>query len=253
MTINKAHIRIIPLWCMVSSQILMTGCNSTIQTEGIFNDTLSNILASIICALAVTFGGYILKNAFYVDMKIRPWKFYRKLPWRRAFQSARDTANELEVYNPTIIIGIGRGGAIYSSILSYYRKEAAFLALDRDYFYDEHGNRQEDWLYPITLPEELLERVLLVAGEYHSGKTMEKFKARIFEIGAKEIKTCVLYYQRGLKNQVNTPDYYGITKTADYLMPWQASSFLRTWKDGGDAKRREFLLRGAGLKMPNHQ
>lgn len=131
MTINKVHNRIIPLWCMVSSLILMTGCHSTIQTDGLL---------------------------------------------------------------------------------------------------------QEDWLYPITLPEELLERVLLVAGEYHSGKTMEKFKTRIFEIGAKEIKTCVLYYQKGIKNQVNAPDYYGITKTADYLMPWQASSFLRTWKDGGDAK-----------------
>lgn len=184
-------------------------------------------------------------------------KLYRRFPWRHAYKHAQETAKKMntntiddatkqyakELYKPSIIIGIGRGGAIYGSIFSYYMKETPMLAIDRKYLYNDAGNRiGEDWYYPFDIPKELLDKVLLVAGEYHSGKTMQKFYDRLKEIGANEIRTCVLYYQMGLSDQVGPPDYYGISGKMDCLMPWQRKSFLRTWKESDDAKVRDYSL-----------
>lgn len=228
----------------------------------IIEGIIENLAASAIGAIFLYIASKLLNDWFYIGFRIPQKtkkgdrekksviKLYRRFPWRHAYKYAKNTAEILkngtaeELYEPTIIVGIGRGGAIYGSIFSYYMKEIPLLALDRKYLYDEQGKRTgEDWYYPINIPKELLQKVLLVAGEYHSGKTMQQFKQRMISIGAKEIRTCVLYYQTGLSNQTGVPDYYGITSKYDYLMPWQEKQFLRTWKESNDAKVREFTLK----------
>lgn len=228
----------------------------------IIEGIIENLAASAIGALFLYVSSKLLHDWFYIGFRIpekggkedkkkkKVLKLYRRFPWRHAYKYAKKTAETLkngtaeELYDPTIIVGIGRGGAIYGSIFSYYMKETPLIALDRKYLYNEQGDRiGEDWYYPINIPKELLEKVLLVAGEYHSGKTMQLFKQRLIGIGAEEIRTCVLYYQSGLSNQTGVPNYYGITSKYDYLMPWQEKQFLRTWKDSKDAKVREFTLK----------
>ena len=233
----------------------------------IIEGIIENLAASAIGAIFIYIASKILNDWFYIGFRIPQKtkkgekekksviKLYRRFPWRHAYKYAKNTAETMkngtaeELYEPTIIVGIGRGGAIYGSIFSYFMKEAPLLALDRKYLYDEQGKRiGEDWYYPINIPKELLQKVLLVAGEYHSGKTMQQFKQRLIGIGAKEIRTCVLYYQTGLSNQTEVPDYYGITSKYDYLMPWQEKQFLRTWKDSNDAKVREYTLKSLEME-----
>jgi probable phosphoglycerate mutase len=233
----------------------------------IIEGIIENLAASAIGAFFLYGASKLLHDWFYIGFRIpekteegekekkRVIKLYRRFPWRHAYKYAKNTAETMkngtaeELYDPTIIVGIGRGGAIYGSIFSYYMKETPLLALDRRYLFDEQGKRiGEDWYHPIDIPKELLQKVLLVAGEYHSGKTMQQFKQRLIGIGAKEIRTCVLYYQTGLPNQVGIPDYYGITSKYDYLMPWQEKQFLRTWKESNDAKVREFTLKSVEME-----
>lgn len=250
------------------------------------HEILTNLIASTIFAIFIFVVGKLVNDWFYLEIRLpkkkekkeeqkgrkedikeekkegkkkdnnRFIKIYRKFPWKHAYMYAEKTAKRLrgesaekkaeELYAPTIIIGIGRGGAIYGSIFSYYMKETPMLAIDRKYLYNDAGERiGEDWYYPFDIPKELISKVLLVAGEYHSGKTMQKFYERLKAIGADEIRSCVLYYQIGLPDQVGEPDYYGIHGKRDCLMPWQQKQFLRTWKDGNDAKVRNYSLGGS--------
>ena len=228
-------------------------------------EVFANLIASATGALMLFLAGKMFNNWFYVGFlvpekeKRRFIKLFRRFPWRHAYKYAEATAEVLrgegktkkaeELYEPTIIIGIGRGGAIYGSIFSYYMKETPLLALDRKYLFDNNGERiGEDWYYPIDIPKELLSKVLLIAGEYHSGKTMQIFKDRLTEIGAAEIRTCVLYYQTGLPKQIGLPDYYGISGKRDCLMPWQEKQFLRTWKESNDAKVRDYSLKNIQME-----
>ena len=161
----------------------------------IIEGIIENLAASAIGAIFLYIASKLLNDWFYIGFRIPQKtkkgdrekksviKLYRRFPWRHAYKYAKNTAEILkngtaeELYEPTIIVGIGRGGAIYGSIFSYYMKEIPLLALDRKYLYDEQGKRTgEDWYYPINIPKELLQKVLLVAGEYHSGKTMQQFK-----------------------------------------------------------------------------
>ena len=248
-------------------------------------EVIANLIASIIGAIAIYIIGKLIHDWYYVEIRLPEKKngneskkendggkkntdqkrqkhnfikVLRRFPWRHAYKYAKETANRLKgedmekiadnLYEPSIIIGIGRGGAIYGSIFSYYMKETPMLAIDRKYIYDDNGERiGEDLYYPFDIPKELLSKVLLIAGEYHSGKTMQKFKERLIEIGATEIRTCVLYYQTGLPKQIGIPDYYGISGKRDCLMPWQEKQFLRTWKESNDAKVRDYSLKGIQL------
>ena len=237
---------------------------------------LASLIASAIGAVIIYLVGKLLHDWYYVDICLPNKKgkkgnevktntedindgddkkkergiikIFRKFPWRHAYRYAKKAVDTMrdgqaeELYKPTIIVCIGRGGAIYGSIISYFMGETPMLGLDRRYYYDEQNNRVEDWCHPIEIPKELLRRVLLVAGEYHSGKTMSRFKQRLTEIGAEEIRSCVFYYQTDLAEQIGTPDYFGISGKRDCIMPWQEKNYLRTWKSPDDAKKREYKL-----------
>lgn len=238
----------------------------------IIEGILENLIASAIGATALFVIGKLFHDWFFVEICLpgkkdgetdgkkeenkqerKLVKIYRRYPLRHAYKHAKMTVENMrngeadEIYDPTIIVGIGRGGAIYGSILSYVMDEKTFIALDRFYSH-ESENRVVKWSYTVNIPPELLSKVLLVAGEFHSGGTMSLFKERLIEIGAKEIRTCVFYYQTGLPNQKGKPDYHGISGKRDCLMPWQEKQFLRTWKDQDDAKKRENKLKGLGME-----
>ena len=107
------------------------------------------------------------------------FSIYKRSSFEEVKAIAELIANEIEKnkYYPTIIIGIGRGGAIFSSLLSYYLHYSHIFCIDRDYDWDEKDirKRKVNAFFDFVIPEEYLKRVLLVAGETHSGNTMEYF------------------------------------------------------------------------------
>lgn len=232
---------------------------------------LLGVFTSLIASVIFSLFGRLNNNWFYLNISINKpkdkektknqpkdeenkkkrieVKLLRKFPWGLAYKKAKEAVKSMtsgdakKLYDPTVIVGIGRGGAIYGGLLSYLLNERPILALERNYPYNEQNIRiGEDWYYPIEVPKELLQRVLLVAGEYHSGRTMSKFKERMYELGAQEVKTCVLYYQTNYSGGPEAPDYIGVSGKHDCLMPWQKGQFLRTWKSAQDAKKRKIKI-----------
>ena len=116
----------------------------------IIEGVVENLISSAIGAIILFIGGKLLNDYYYIGFNFsnkkdkgkgrqRKIEVYRKLPWRHAYKYAQVTAEKMrdgkakDLYKPTLIVGIGRGGAIYGSIFSYYMKEAPLLALDRRY------------------------------------------------------------------------------------------------------------------------
>lgn len=164
---------------------------------------------------------------------------YSKLSWNDAIKSAKEIAKKIKEdnYKPSVVIGIGRGGAIYGSLVSYNLYQVPIIAIDRKYNWDD-DSRKEDILFPIEIPEHLLNRVLLVAGESHTGKTMEVFVKFLKERGASKIKTCVFYKQIGCTQKI---DYSGKVGHKFMLMAWQGKNFMRDSrsKEEGDNLNRQ--------------
>ena len=145
----------------------------------------------LICAiltLSISFKGKITivsnntaKNAKMLKKKksilnLHYFSVYKRSSMEEVKEKAELIANELEKtkYYPTIIIGIGRGGAIFSSLLSYYIHYAPIFCIDRTYDW-ETGKRDVKAFFNFKIPSEHLKRVLIVAGETHSGDTMDHF------------------------------------------------------------------------------
>lgn len=156
---------------------------------------VENMLASAIGAILLFLCGKIFTDIFFIgffiperkgkgeEEKVKFVRIYHKFPWRNAYKYAHKTADSLkngdaeDLYEPTIIIGIGRGGAIYGSIFSYYMKETPMIpkegfnqyVIDPFYqipgsgsTYNDYKKRADDFL--INLSSQLINgiRVLVI-------------------------------------------------------------------------------------------
>lgn len=205
------------------------------HTEGFL--TLFGIIGTLTGAIAwlisyvrkrteILKNGTVKKNP--IASLIGGYSLFNQLNWDEAVKSAEDIAQKLlrgkDSYDPTIIVCIGRGGAIYGSLLSYSLSELPILALDRLYTFDDQNNRTQQPMYPFRIPKAFLKRVLLVAGESHTRKTLLIFNEKLKAMGAGEIRNCVFYNQI-MPATVDCADieirYSGVTGSKDYLMPWQ--------------------------------
>lgn len=150
--------------------------------------------------------------------------FYRRLTMKKAMGTAKNVARNIEVseFEPTIIIGIGRGGSIFGSLISYNLYHTPIFSVDREYEWLE--KRHDKMLFPFDIPIHLTRRVLLVAGEAHTGGTMEAFTKYLRSIGAGEIKTCVFYKQSICTQHI---DFCGMEGENTILMPWQNAQSIR--------------------------
>ena len=174
------------------------------------------IMHGVIKARAKSFGRYSLVEKYSYD---------------EASKAAKDIVRQIrkDRLNPSIIVGIGRGGAIFGSLISYNLGNSPILMLDRKYSWGEDDNRQDDFYFDFSIPDEYLEQVLIVAGEIHSGKTMRMFYDHLKAKGAEVVKCCAFYrqiYPAGKKVAI-AADYYGVSGDAQPLMPWQDADFIR--------------------------
>lgn len=143
----------------------------------------------------------------------------RRLSWRFAERSAKRIAEELTAdnFSPTLIIGIGRGGAIVGALISGCLGHRPLVVIDRKYTWRE-GDRFDDMIFPVDIPQNFLERVLIVSGEVHSGNTMKLYYEHFKKLGARSIQRATLYYEKGATVKV---EYKGLELSKkNILMPW---------------------------------
>lgn len=163
------------------------------------------------------------------------FSIYKRSSLKDVKKNAKFIADKLEQeFYPSIIIGIGRGGAFFGSLISYYLGNAPFLFVDRLYNWD-NNERDVNVLYDFTIPEKYLDRVLIVAGETHSGDTMIFFRKYLKDkLKVKDIRTCS-FYKQGACNC--TIDYVCVEGDGTSLMPWQDSNFIRDSLNSEEGKR----------------
>ena len=177
-----------------------------------------------------------------VAKKHRPWlsllnlNIFRRSSMDKVFREAKRLANKMkqDKFTPTLIIFIGRGGAIFGSLISYNLKNAPIFCVDRKY---EWGmtKRKVEAVFNIEIPTSFLSKVLLVAGEAHSGETMDYYYARVKEMNPEaEIKTCVFYMEDVCQMTI---DYVGLRSRDHMLLPWQDASFIRDSLTREDANK----------------
>ena len=185
---------------------------------------------------------------------------FRQLTWNKAQKTAVSIAKKLldvnskEFYDPTLIVGIGRGGAVYGSLISYQLGELPILALDRTYKHLDDG-RETKAMYPFRIPKAYLKRVLLVAGESHTKKTLKIFTDKLIELGAGEIRNCVFYKQILSDDQMASEveiHYFGVSGEKDYLMPWQTEQSLHPSENKEDAEAQNSKIGRYVTEAENH-
>lgn len=126
-------------------------------------------------------------------------------------------------FSPTLIVGIGRGGSIMGAMISGALGHRPLIVVDRKYEWKE-GRRIDDMVQRLPINYGL-ERVLLVAGEVHTGNTMRLYYDYFKGLGAKEIRRATLYYEKGSTEPV---EYKSLVSTHTMLrMPWMFTKRYR--------------------------
>ena len=181
-------------------------------------------------------------KALHNEPKLSFWggAFFSRYHFSTAQKAAEEIAKKIEDSDdgrPNLIIGIGRGGAIFGAMLSYRLENTTLQYAERTYSWEPITNdRKEGFIVPSMFPEYFKGNVLVVAGEYHTGKTMEHYCNYLRSHNIDKIRTCAFYVEKGASSK--RPDYYGKERKGCPLMPWQDADTIR---DSISAKDAELL------------
>jgi len=141
--------------------------------------TFFEILMYIFSAL----GGVVSLWTIYAWLKP-----LQRISWKKVEKGIKQLKEDLikNNYYPTLIVGIGRGGSIIGALLSGTLGNVPIIVIDR--VYDWTNKERKDGFCEEIKISKNIEKVLLVAGELHSGNTAKKYTEYFQEMGAKEIK-----------------------------------------------------------------
>lgn len=157
---------------------------------------------------------------------IHRWLFpFKKIRWKTVEKGVLKLKNKLirENFVPSLIVGIGRGGSVIGALLSGSLGNVPILVIDR--VYNWKGNIREDGVFDAITVHSNLEKVLLVAGELHTGGTAKKYIDHFSAIGAKEIRFMTFVKDPFPAMQ---PDFYYLEiNKPDIKLPWMLEDEYR--------------------------
>jgi probable phosphoglycerate mutase len=179
-----------------------------------------NTALNIIMYVLAIVGGIV--SVWQICLWLKP---YKKVSWRQVAKGILKLRDDLinTNYFPTLIIGIGRGGSVTGALLSGSFGNIPIIVIDRVYEWKDQ-QRNESFLEDIRITKNL-ERVLIVAGELHSGNTMKKYIAYFNSLNAGQIKTLAF-----LKEPFPTfnPDfYYRVSSNGHIRLPWMLTEHYK--------------------------
>lgn len=150
---------------------------------------------------------------------------FKRIKWSTVEKGVKKLKEDLihDNYMPSLIVGVGRGGSIIGALLSGCLGHVPILVIDRVYEWEDNL-RKDDIREKIRLSRNL-DKVLLVAGELHTGGTARTYIEYLQSIGAKEIR-----YLTFAKDPYPafSPDYYFVeSKKPDVRLPWMLTKEYR--------------------------
>ena len=109
------------------------------------------------------------------------------------------------------IVGIGRGGAIFASLMSYQLDAIPLFAFDRKYLINNSNKTVVSVVDDIVLHERfkylLNKPILLVSQRADPGITIKEYKQRLQKIGFKKVIVCAILVSEN-NSFVDIPYYY---------------------------------------------
>jgi hypoxanthine phosphoribosyltransferase len=138
------------------------------------------------------------------------------ISWQDFHGICKGLALAVAKYDPEAILGVARGGLYPATLLSHLlQKELYPIRLTRR-VNDMPVRDHPIW---ITKPPSAIEglRVLVVDEISGAGETLSIVKAEALRLGAKEVRSAVMYAHEAGKD---VPDYIGLITDALLLNPW---------------------------------
>jgi hypoxanthine phosphoribosyltransferase len=144
------------------------------------------------------------------------------ISWERFEELVRILAEQVENFEPQIILGIARGGLFPATTLSFMlRREFYPIRLTRR-FDDAVVRDKPTWL--VRPPDKVRGRRILVVDEIvDSGHTIALAAAEARTLGASAVRTAALYAHTWADPR---PDYVALTSDALILNPWDREVLL---------------------------
>jgi hypoxanthine phosphoribosyltransferase len=167
-----------------------------------------------------------------VYKSIQVWANLNVLSWTDVDKLSKRVIKKIAAsgFCPEVIVTIGRGGAVFGSILSGNlpgngcrprESNVPILGVDRMYTWED-GQRIEVPNNLIDLGPLAAKRVLLVAGDVLSGGTMKFHLDELKRVGVAEVRTACLVKGTAATLQ---PDFFGKEIPADFRMPWMYKGY----------------------------
>lgn len=149
-----------------------------------------------------------------------------RLSWRVVERSITQVINEMRRnhYEPDVIVGVGRGGAIVAGMLAGNLGHVPLVVLDT--ILDRRNHVSEVRLrYPELIPKLHGQRVLVCVGELYSGEDLKTGTRVIRKLRPREIKTMSLFSHPATSVE---PDFVGRQTRRPLDAPWRITDEYRT-------------------------
>lgn len=145
------------------------------------------------------------------------------ISWQRFEELVRALAEQVEPFEPQIILGIARGGLFPATMLSFVlRREFYPIRLTRRVD-DAIVHEKPTWL--VRPPDKVRGRRILVVDEIvDSGRTIALAADETRALGASEVRTAALYAHSWADPR---PDYVALTSDALILNPWDREVLIQ--------------------------
>ena len=138
------------------------------------------------------------------------------ISWEDYFGLCKGLALAISTYNPEIILGVARGGLYAATLLSHMLQAELYTVRITRRFKDQVVYDKPVWIVkPPSIVKD--QRVLIVDEVCGAGQTLIMIKEEVERLGAREIRSAVLYAHEQGKD---IPDYIGIISDELILNPW---------------------------------
>ena len=138
------------------------------------------------------------------------------ISWEDYFGLCKGLALAISPYDPEIILGVARGGLYAATLLSHMLQAELYTIRITRRFKDQVVYDKPVWIVkPPSIVKD--QRVLIVDEICGAGQTLIMIKEEVERLGAREIRSAVLYAHEQGKA---IPDYIGIISDELILNPW---------------------------------
>jgi len=143
-------------------------------------------------------------------------KGVRPISWEDFHGLCKGLAQAVFQFRPEIILAIGRGGYYPGALIAHILQVEPYPVRVSRRVNDIVTYQNPQWL--VEPPPVIKDRRVLIVDEICcTGETLSMVKRRVEALGAKEIRTAVLYAHTG---STSAPDYIGLVSDELLLNPW---------------------------------